>query len=155
LFRLKDLKGSKTSCKKISVFKSRTCEIIRIRPKEYKLALQRYPKFHPTLIFATVKIFAFIFAFYILFLSAVPCCAMDCCKDEAQQTQATHQHKQNDGCNHCSPFNQCGNCVGFAFSIKTFQIDTPPQQAQQIFSGFIQTYCNQYISSFWQPPRLG
>jgi len=105
-------------------------------------------------IFATMKILAFIFSFYILFLSTVPCCAFDNCKDEAQQTQTADGHKHHDGCKNCSPFNQCGNCVGFTFSPNAFQVDKPQQLNQQKSSVKTQSILSKYFSSFWQPPRL-
>jgi len=100
-----------------------------------------------------VKIFAFIFSFYILFLSTVPCCAPDNCKDETHQINNKHNH--NDDCKNCSPFNQCGNCVGFAFSLNAFQINKPSQLIQQTFSNVVQYNLPQFSSLFWQPPRLG
>jgi hypothetical protein len=100
-----------------------------------------------------VKIFAFIFSFYILFLSTVPCCALDNCKNETHQIN--NKHNNNDGCKNCSPFNQCGNCAGFAFSLDVFRIDKPSQLIQQTFSNTIQHNLPQFFSSFWQPPRLG
>jgi hypothetical protein len=100
-----------------------------------------------------VKIFAFIFSFYILFLSTVPCCALDNCKDETQQ--ASNKHEHSEGCKNCSPFNQCGNCAGFVFSLNTFQINKPKQLIRQTFSNSIQSSLPLFSSSFWQPPRLG
>jgi hypothetical protein len=102
----------------------------------------------------TVKIFISIFALYILFLSTIPCCALDNCQDETSITQKSNQHEHSDGCKNCSPFNQCDNCIGFAFSSKIIQIDTPQQFSQQIFSGCTQFYLPEYVSSFWQPPKL-
>jgi len=99
-----------------------------------------------------VKIFAFIFSFYILLLSTVPCCALDNCMDQTHQTNHSHEH--NSGCENCSPFNQCGNCVGFAFSPDVFQMQKPQQFMQQPFSASIQSVLPQFFSSFWQPPRL-
>jgi hypothetical protein len=101
-----------------------------------------------------MKIFTFILSFYILFLSAVPCCAFDNCKDEAQRTQKANQHEHNDGCKNCSPFNQCGNCVGFTFSSNAFQVHKPQQLTQQKSSVITQSITSKYFSSFWQPPRL-
>jgi hypothetical protein len=107
------------------------------------------------LTFAIVKIFTFIFAFYLLFLSAIPCCALDNCRDEAQLTQMPQKHEHHDGCKNCSPFNQCGNCTGFTFSVNVLQIDTPQQIIKPILPVYIQSYVPTYISSFWQPPKLG
>ena len=123
--------------------------------KRAKISRHRNLHLETRLIFATVKLFTFIFSFYILFLSTVPCCAVDNCNDETQQSQTADKHEHNDGCKNCSPFTLCGNCVGFTFIATSFQVDTPQQLTQQTFSGYIQSYLPQYISSFWQPPRLG
>jgi hypothetical protein len=102
-----------------------------------------------------VKLFSLIFAFYILLLSAVPCCAVGNCNDEIGQTQSGTTHKHNDDCKNCSPFALCGNCLGFAISTTIFQVDIPQQLTRQFFPGYKQSYLPQYISSFWQPPKLG
>jgi len=120
-----------------------------------RLATLKAEQFEMLLIFATVKIFTFIFSCYILLLSTVPCCTVDNCNDETLQSQTAGKHDHNDGCKNCSPFTLCGNCVGFTITANSFQVDTPLQLIQQTFSGYIQSYLPQYISSFWQPPRLG
>jgi len=102
-----------------------------------------------------VKIFTFIFCLYILLLSTVPCCAIDNCKDKTPQTQKAGTDKHNDDCKNCSPFNQCGNCTGFSFSLNIVQLQINQQLTQQAFPVYTQSYFNHYISSFWQPPRLG
>ncbi|WP_447643096.1 MULTISPECIES: DUF6660 family protein [Chitinophagaceae] len=101
-----------------------------------------------------MRIFAFIFSFYILFLSAVPCCAIDSCRNEMQQTQKHHKHEHDDSCKNCSPFNQCGNCPGFTFTATFFRIGTLQLFTLQYFSGYNQSYHSYYISFFWQPPKI-
>ncbi|MBN8701273.1 MAG: hypothetical protein J0L54_16820 [Chitinophagales bacterium] len=123
--------------------------------KEPKFSQHRNLQLDTSPIFATVKLFTFIFSFYILFLSTVPCCAVDNCNDDVQQSQTSDRHEHNDGCKNCSPFTLCGNCAGFTFIANSLQVDTPQQFTQQTFSGYIQSYLPQYVSSFWQPPRLG
>lgn len=123
--------------------------------KELKFFRQSNPQLDTSLIFTPVKLFTFIFAFYILLLSTLPCCAVDNCNDETQQTQTADKHEHNDSCQNCSPFTLCGNCVGFTFIANSLQVDLAQQFTEQTFSGYIQSYLPQYISSFWQPPRLG
>ena len=65
-----------------------------------------------------------------------------------------NKHKHNDGCNNCSPLTLCSNCVGFTLIANSIQVDTPQPLTQQTCSSYIQSYLPQYISSFWQPPRL-
>jgi hypothetical protein len=107
------------------------------------------------LIFASVKLFTFIFSFYILYLSTVPCCTNDTCNDNDRQTQSTDTPtRHDDNCNNCSPFAICGNCSGFTFTNKLFQVETPEQLTHQTFTDYMQLNFPQYISSFWQPPKI-
>jgi hypothetical protein len=106
------------------------------------------------LTFTFVKLFSFIFLVYILLLSTVPCCAFDVCNDEAQKNQTADKHGHNDDCKNCSPFALCGNCAGFTVLITAFRIERPQQMIQQKFTEYTRSYCPQYISCFWKPPRL-
>jgi hypothetical protein len=102
-----------------------------------------------------VKFLIFIFSVYILFVSTISCCAADNCNDDAQQTETAGKQEHEDGAKNCSPFNLCGSCVGFIVAANSFTINTPQKLLHTVFAGFIQSYHSQYISSYWQPPRLG
>lgn len=107
------------------------------------------------IIFARMKIFAFLFSLYIFALALVPCCPIANCQDEASLSQKAGDCQQHDGCQNCSPFNQCDNCVGFTLTGNGIHTDRPPHAAEMIFSHSGQFFFTQYISSFWQPPKLG
>jgi len=100
-----------------------------------------------------VKLFTFIFSFYILLLATIPCCVVDNCNNKIEHGKAGKQ-QDNDGCKNCSPFTFCSNYVGFTLSANTFQVNAPFQLTQQVYSNYFQSYLPQFISSFWQPPRL-
>ena len=102
-----------------------------------------------------MKFFAFLFSFYILLLSIVPCCAPGNCQDDAQLTQQADNRQPNNDCQNCSPFNQCGNCVGFTLMATFFAVDSPLHLLQPAFPLPVQFSFAQYISSFWQPPKSG
>ncbi len=106
------------------------------------------------LTFATVKIFTFIFTFYILLLSTVPCCAVDNCNDQTEQSKSNDTHKHNDDCKNCSPFALCGNCADFTITTNSIQLGTPQQLSDPAFPYYKQIYFPRYISSFWQPPKI-
>ncbi|MEO6870055.1 MAG: DUF6660 family protein [Ginsengibacter sp.] len=102
-----------------------------------------------------MKIFALLFSLYIFALALVPCCAMAQCRDDATFSQKSNNSQQHDGCQNCSPFNQCGNCVGFTITGASIRVDRLPHAEEVAFSNSGQYLLTQYVSSFWQPPKLG
>ena len=102
-----------------------------------------------------MKIFAFLFSLYIFALASVPCCAIAQCQDDATSSQKASNSRQHDGCQNCSPFNQCGNCVGFTLTGASTPVGRLPHAVEVIFSNSGQYLLTQYVSSFWQPPKLG
>lgn len=66
-----------------------------------------------------MKVFCFVLSIYILFLTAVPCCADEDCSEDITTEQSDHhneKHKEHK-CSNCSPFMNCGSCVGFTFQV--------------------------------------
>jgi len=122
--------------------------------KELKFSRHSNLQLDTWLTFETVKIFTFIFAFYILLLSTVPCCAVDNCNEPTEQSNSNNTHKHDDDCKNCSPFALCGNCVGFTITTKYNQLDTPKLLTDTDFPQYTQLYFPQYISSFWKPPKI-
>lgn len=109
---------------------------------------------HP--IFTPLKLLSLIFAFYILLLSAAPCCMADECTEEYEQT-----HSEADDCKDeketnktCHPFTICGSCPGFTISTGVQTLETPVFLNKPVYTGFIPFYFPQMLSSFWQPPKL-
>lgn len=104
-----------------------------------------------------MKILCFILSLYVFSLSVVPCCSDDNCDDEIV-TENAYNHSQDSNeegdCNACSPFLNCGTCIGFVFpnlKIKFAEISL-------IEDFFVPIYKPQFSDHFfdkiWQPPKL-
>ena len=115
-----------------------------------------------------MKIFSFIFSFYILFLTVRPvlkdmdiisakktvsCCGSSCEPIEKKQTKEQSNDNEEGDNKACNPFQSCNCCIGFNpnFVILTF---TPIPLLDQS-----QTVTNERIPlrialDFWQPPKL-
>ncbi|MDO9037456.1 MAG: hypothetical protein Q7U59_03805 [Lutibacter sp.] len=94
---------------------------------------------------------------YVFFLSVVPCCSDDDCIDEAI-TENAYNHSQEPAeegdCNPCSPFLNCGTCIGFVFT--NLQIDIA--KIPTVENHFVPIYKPQFFDDFfdkiWQPPKI-
>lgn len=104
-----------------------------------------------------MKTFCLLLSLYIFSLSVVPCCSDDNCNDEII-TENVNNHSQENpkeegDCNACSPFLNCGTCIGFVFT--NFQIDI--YEIPIIEDKFIANYKSQFSDDFfdkiWQPPK--
>jgi len=108
-------------------------------------------------IFATMKTLCFILSLYVFFLSVVPCCSDDGCIDETI-TENAYNHSQEPAeegdCNPCSPFLNCGTCIGFVFT--NLQIDVA--EIPTVENHFVPIYKPQFFDDFfdkiWQPPKI-
>lgn len=115
--------------------------------------------FNAPIIFASMKIVAFLMAFYILALSLMPCSDMhNECKDSKAKTEISQNHNHNqDQDDHCSPFCTCACCATFftAFSItpinlqKTVAFATDKKVAIHNFS-----LPSNHFGNIWQPPKV-
>ncbi len=103
-----------------------------------------------------MKVFCFVLSLYILSLTAVPCCADDDCNEAVTTEQSAHDNEKHE-CSNCSPFMNCGSCVGF-----TFNAFEPPlfksiisvlRESTFIFSTDPNAFSD-FSSKIWQPPRL-
>ena len=96
----------------------------------------------------------YILAFYIILLSAIPCCAFDNCPDD--KSDATAQHESGDkDCGNCSPFFNCEGCATTVINIEPLQLEVSPFAIISIYTGYIQASLPQTDHDFWQPPKLG
>jgi len=110
-----------------------------------------------------MKIFAFIMAFVVLFLSVQPALALfekkqktECCSGCCQKDENTPKKEQptKSPCNdNCNPFQSCGACVGYTIDFPTLNLYEPFSKGaklaivtQQVFS--------QFSPDFWQPPKI-
>ncbi|WP_132225907.1 DUF6660 family protein [Pedobacter sp. ok626] len=102
-----------------------------------------------------MKFIALILSVIVLFLTTVPCCALE--DDQAyHQEEKAHKciDKDDDCCKDCSPFYVCGRCVGFtitSYSAITFGTYLRPVQHDSIY---LPVELTQTTSFIWQPPKL-
>ena len=103
-----------------------------------------------------MKAFGFILAFYIMLLSAVPCCAFDNCPDEKATTAQTGQHESgdDDNCGSCSPFFNCATCASVTIDLQQASAEPATTTLKKTYSDFIQPIIAKVHYDFWQPPRL-
>jgi len=96
-----------------------------------------------------------ILAFYIILLSAIPCCAFDSCPEErlVSEQRDSHQPGDQDNCNNCSPFFNCEGCASVAIEIQTTSDSLIPLRFKQEYAFYISPYMEVAHFDFWQPPR--
>lgn len=107
-----------------------------------------------------MKLAGYILAFYLLLLSAVPCCAFDDCPDDKTELLAGAQqagdHEQgDDDCGTCSPFFSCEGCAAATISYQpiSFEFSFPP--VLLVHAVYLQSFLPSVEYEFWQPPKIG
>ena len=101
-----------------------------------------------------MKFTSFILAFYLILLSAVPCCAFDDCPDDKTELAANHENGDED-CGNCSPFFSCEGCAIAAIVYHLAQFESSSLQVSPVYSAYMQLSLPQFDYDFWQPPKLG
>lgn len=103
-----------------------------------------------------MKILCFVMSLYVFSLSVVPCCSDDNCDDEAIENAENHsQEPKEDGdCNACSPFLNCGTCIGFAFTNLQVDIDEIPSIENQFVPIYKSQFFDDFFDKIWQPPKI-
>jgi hypothetical protein len=107
-----------------------------------------------------MKFIHFIFSFYLLVLSAIPCCAFDDCSSDKSEEPAgierSKNHKEeNKGCSNCSPFFNCEGCVAATTIFEPVEFTLSFFQPLPDYTGYIQMSLPRIDYDFWQPPKLG
>ena len=100
-----------------------------------------------------MKVFAFIFAAYLLFLFAIPCCTFDNCPEDKTSQEANHEKGDGD-CGSCSPFFSCEGCAAASIVYEPFHFEMIPFQSKPVFPVYLQFSLPQADIDFWQPPKL-
>ena len=100
-----------------------------------------------------MKVFAFLFAAYLLFLFAIPCCTFDNCPEDKIALQSDHK-EDDDDCGSCSPFFMCTGRSGFTVSFDNNSIEIVPAFTSNQYAGFILSSIPDVHYDFWQPPKL-
>lgn len=115
------------------------------------------PFFISLFIFATMKLFVFIFSFYVLALNCFPCGDSEGCNEIKNQKisftaqQQEHQHETEA----CTPFCSCACCSAVSF----YQPLCFTKMAPLVFKKInFHYHSNEFYSfnlhSVWQPPRI-
>jgi hypothetical protein len=105
-----------------------------------------------------------LFSFYILMLSAMPCCDKDCCKDETGQTALassgrTDRSDPTDRSGQksqlpCSPFFICNSCHGFIIPDHTLALMSHPLPDSRLFPLYAEKPLANQRGTVWQPPKM-
>jgi hypothetical protein len=87
----------------------------------------------------------------------VPCCSDDNC-DEETITENTNSHsqepKEEGDCNACSPFLNCGTCIGFVFTNLQIEIAEIPLIEDQFIPLYKPQFSDNFFDKIWQPPKI-
>ncbi|WP_371729837.1 DUF6660 family protein [Chitinophaga sp. SYP-B3965] len=104
-----------------------------------------------------MKWLVYIFSFYIMLLSGVPCNAdNECCTDEICDT-ATPDHETKDkdhkpACP-CSPFTTCGACHAITVPDTQIELIHVLYADKKTFCNYTVTLLSDFPPSIWQPPK--
>ena len=104
-----------------------------------------------------MRILCFILSLYVFSLSVVPCCSDDNCDDETIAENANnHSQEPNEegDCNACSPFLNCGTCIGFVFTNLQFEIAEIPLIEDQFVPLYKPQFSDDFFDKIWQPPKI-
>ena len=101
-----------------------------------------------------MKCAGYILAFYLILLSAVPCCTFDSCPDDKTEQANTHE-PGNDDCGNCSPFFSCEGCATATIAFEPAELKITPIIISSVYTAYIQSSLPSIEYDFWQPPKLG
>jgi hypothetical protein len=104
-----------------------------------------------------MKVLKYILAFYLVVLSAVPCCAFDNCPDDkiVAEQSGKHESGDEDNCGSCSPFFNCESCASITITINAVCFTALVTEIKQVYPDFISQLTPDAHYDFWQPPRIG
>jgi hypothetical protein len=104
-----------------------------------------------------VKLLCLIFSFYVLLLSAKPCCSDNDCQGEisGKKELAGKTSSRHTECPGCSPFFTCGSCVGFILT-KPLTITLPliSESYFKLYYVYQQPHLEKVALSIWLPPKI-
>jgi hypothetical protein len=100
-----------------------------------------------------MKCCGFIFAFYLILLSAVPCCIYDDCAGDKTELAASHDNEDKD-CGNCSPFFSCEGCACASIVFDPNFPENVTANTTLVFPDYIQSSLPDVDFDFWQPPKL-
>lgn len=109
-----------------------------------------------------MKYLSLILSVYILVLTVRPCCDDNTCTDDSNKTEQLvnnhnpdNDHQDEDHQSSCSPFNTCGNCIGFTLQTVNFSLSDETVLVENNDSTYHHTFLSQFYIAIWQPPKIG
>lgn len=100
-----------------------------------------------------MKTLCFLLSLYVFSLSVVPCCLNDNCDDEITENHSQEPKEEGD-CNACSPFLNCGTCIGFVFTNLQIDIDEILADEDQFVPVYKSQFSDDFFYKIWQPPKI-
>lgn len=101
-----------------------------------------------------MKLLGYLLAFYLLLLSAVPCCTFDDCPDDKIDQSSTTENGDRD-CGNCSPFFSCEGCATATDNTNITSFALTPLSTPKSYTEFTHPFVAAVHYDFWQPPKLG
>jgi hypothetical protein len=105
-----------------------------------------------------MKTFCLLLSLYVFSLSVIPCCSDDNCNDEIISEKVNNHsqedHKEEGDCNACSPFLDCGTCIGFVFTNLQIDIDEIPSDEGKFIADYKSQFSDDFFGKIWQPPKV-
>ncbi|HQW70475.1 MAG: hypothetical protein IPO45_17075 [Saprospiraceae bacterium] len=107
-----------------------------------------------------MKLFTFIFSFYLMALAMIPCHDIynECNDKDKSEVAANHDH-QSDENDFCSPFCTCSCCNTAITDVISFYVLSHSIAPKLNETSTVSIYEFSYFSSFngkiWQPPKSG
>lgn len=105
-----------------------------------------------------VKFLCLLISFYVVLLSAKPCCADRECQEQSsvKKEQARKTSSKEKECQGCSPFFSCGSCVGFIVAKPvTHTLAFVAENEVRSYAPYEQAGFKEISLAIWQPPQLG
>lgn len=103
-----------------------------------------------------MKFFVFIFSFYILALSCLPCGDRQECNVKAEQkiTASTPHQEHQHQTEACTPFCSCACCAAASFHQPVMYAKTNGLVFQKLTFYYNDDFLSYDFHSIWQPPRI-
>jgi len=101
-----------------------------------------------------MRFLGYLLAFYVLLLSAIPCCLIDNCPDDKMEQSASHTNGDED-CGSCSPFFSCEGCAAATIAYEPAEFHLSPVVQQTVYTDYLLLLLPDTDHDFWQPPKLG
>lgn len=98
-----------------------------------------------------------ILSLIVFYFSTVSCCLTeDNCNEEIKTDYANNHSKnpENNDCNTCSPFLNCGTCAGFVFIREFFDFKEVTFVKNKSVPIYNAQYTSYFFAKIWQPPKI-